>query len=155
MDNLKRFLMLAVAACALAWASGPVLAQEADQQAIRKTMMAMFDKPGDPLKVDPVVVSGHDAVAGWVQGGRGGRAVLRKTQGQWSITVCGGDGLRDATVLEHTGMSRASATALAKALERAESRLDPQTRKRFSLFEGLVNVSGGHGAHPAHGAAKH
>ena len=37
-----------------------------------------FDRPDAPLAVEPVVVNGDDAVAGWSQGGTGSRALLRR-----------------------------------------------------------------------------
>ena len=87
----------------------PVLAygvEPTDQEAIRKTMVATWDKPDARLQVGPVVVVSDRAIAGWTQGDRGGRALLgRDARGQWQVTACGGDGLREARILELTGSS--------------------------------------------------
>lgn len=132
--------------------STAVMAHGKEEEGVRHVMMATFHKPTDPLTVDPVVVRGDHAVAGWLQAGRGGRAVLQRVKGHWTITVCGGDGLKSAQALEQTGMPAASAKALAQDLAKAESRLSPQVVQKFSMFEGIVKVQSGHGEH--HGAAK-
>lgn len=124
-------------------------------QGIVHVMKRQFDKPQSPLKVAPVVVEGDWALAGWLQDVRGGRALLQKRHGHWVIVVCGGDGLRQADALVHTGMTADMATVLAKKLNVAESRLPSDTLKKFASFEGMLRVDGdaGHGApHGAHGA---
>ena len=138
---------LAVAASYVAFTAGPALAHETDQAQIHHVMMAAFDKPAEPLKVAPVVVQGDYAVADWVQAGRGGRAVMHKEGGHWTIVVCGGDGLKDAAALALTGMSTASAAALAKALAAAEAKLDPAVLQQFAMFDGVVKAGANHGAH--------
>lgn len=127
-------------------------------QGIVHVMKRQFDKPQSPLKVAPVVVEGDWALAGWLQDVRGGRALLQKRHGHWVIVVCGGDGLRQADALVHTGMTADMATVLAKKLNVAESRLPSDTLKKFASFEGMLRVDGDaghgapHGAHGAHGA---
>jgi hypothetical protein len=79
-------------------------------------MMAAFDKPSAPLKVAPVVVQGEYALAGWTQDECGGRAVMHKEGGHWTVVVCGGDGLKDAAALALAGMPKAQAAALAKPI---------------------------------------
>jgi hypothetical protein len=54
----------------------------------KDTMKGMFDTPENPLSVEPVVVLGDNAIAGWVQGERGGRALLWRVDGQWEIRLC-------------------------------------------------------------------
>ena len=81
-----------------------------DEQSIEHAMKALFDKPGAPLKVAPVSVEGAYAVAGWIQNDRGGRALLKKANGKWSIQLCGGDGLKQAATLTMTGMEQAAAS---------------------------------------------
>jgi periplasmic copper chaperone A len=126
------------------------LAQEGDAGQIRHAMMAIFDKPTDRLSVDPIVVKGDFAVAGWIQSGRGGRAVLVKEKGKWVINVCGGDGLKSAEALAQTGMPAATAQALAKDLAAVEAKLSPDMLKKFALFDGIVKVDAGHTASVGH-----
>jgi hypothetical protein len=125
-----------------------------DAQAIEHSMKKLFDKPEAPLAVAPVSIEGDYAVAGWIQSGKGGRALLKKEKGQWSIHVCGGDGLKQASALVQTGMSSATADRLAKKVQLAEAKLSADELKKLSMFEGVVKVDQGqHGAHDAH--AKH
>jgi hypothetical protein len=128
------------------------MAHGTDQEQIQHAMMATFDKPNNPLKVAPVVVQGDYAVAGWTQGDKGGRALLQKAHDHWEISVCGGDGLTQAKVLETTGMSAANAKALADAVVTAESKLSPHQRHLLGSFEGMVKVDVGHASHGEHGA---
>jgi periplasmic copper chaperone A len=129
--------------------SSQVWAHGTDAEQISQVMMAQFDKPSDRLSVEPVVIQSDFAVAGWIQSGRGGRALLRKEHGHWSIVVCGGDGLKSATALAQTGMSKVAAEGLSKALAVAEAKLNPDMLKKFAMFDGIVKVDAGHGAHGA------
>jgi hypothetical protein len=124
-----------------------------DAQAIEHSMKKQFDKPEAPLAVAPISIEGDYAVAGWIQSGKGGRALLKKDKGQWSIHVCGGDGLKKASALQQTGMSQATAERLAKKVQAAEAKLSADQLKKLAMFEGIVNVDpSGHAAHGAHGA---
>jgi hypothetical protein len=118
-----------------------------DAQAIEYSMKAQFDKPNAPLKVFPITVNGVYAVAGWMQGNKGGRALLKNEHGKWSIQVCSGDGLTKASTLEMTGMDKNAANKLAKAVAIAEKDLPPATLKLFASFEGMVNVQEGNHGH--------
>ena len=60
-------------------------------QAIPLVMKALFETPENPLAVEPVIVDGHWAVAGWAQGEKGGRALLKKGEkglGNSSLLGC-------------------------------------------------------------------
>ncbi|CAM3707055.1 copper uptake system-associated protein [Paracidovorax anthurii] len=116
-------------------------AETVDQSAIRKTMMSTWDTPDSRLEAGPIVVMADRAIAGWTQGERGGRALLtRNAQGQWHVSACAGDGLRDAKTLEMTGMSASAARELARQLAQAESSIDPRRRALFSTFDGMVRM---------------
>jgi hypothetical protein len=135
----------AVATLALLWIA-PAVAS--DQNAIRAVLMATFDKPDARLVVDPVVVSGDRAIAGWSQGDMGGRALLRKKGQAWDVVLCAGDDLKKADVLVKVGLTATAAKALSASLAAAESNISPDRRALFSKFEGLVMVGGdGHHGH--------
>ena len=125
-----------------------------DAHAIEHTMKKQFDKPEAPLTVAPVSIEGNYAVAGWVQSGKGGRALLKKENGAWQIQVCGGDGLKKPETLTSTGMDAATAAKLAKKLDAAEAKLSKDHLSKLSMFEGMVKVDAashdGHGAHHKH-----
>lgn len=114
-----------------------------DEQSIEHAMKALFDKPDAPLKVAPVSVEGVYAVAGWIQSDRGGRALLKKENGKWSIQVCGGDGLKQASSLTMTGMDQASANKLAQKIAASEKKMPSEQVKKLALFEGILKVDGG------------
>lgn len=143
---------------AMAAASGatpPATAGSADAAAIRSVMMAAWDKPEARLEVAPISIEGGHAVAGWIQGDRGGRALLRRdAQGQWLVAVCGGDGLKDPKMLAMAGLSASAARSLASKVVQAESAMPAPRRALLSLFDGMVHMDaqGQHppSAHPAH-----
>ena len=115
-------------------------AQSADQEQIKQMMKHQFDKPHAPLSVSPIAVVGDYALASWIQVDSGGRALLSRHHGKWSIVLCGGDGLTQVDVLEKTGMSKQLAQQLSKQILEAESKLSPKHRKMFSMFKGEIKV---------------
>lgn len=115
-------------------------AQSADQEQIKQMMKHQFDKPHAPLSVSPIAVVGDHALASWIQIDSGGRALLVRHHGKWSIALCGGDGLTQVDVLEKTGMSKQVAAQLSKQLVEGESKLSPKHKKMFSMFKGEVKV---------------
>jgi hypothetical protein len=131
-----------------------------DQEAVKAVLMKTWDQPQARLLVDPVVVQGDVALAGWQQGERGGRALLRLRGQRWVVVICAGDGLKDAALLRDVGLPAAEADALARQLAQAEAKLDPRALQRFASFDGLVrmdeqgNHPPGHDAHAGHGSAQ-
>jgi hypothetical protein len=124
-----------------------------DKHVIVHLMKGMFDTPEAPLTVEPVVVLGGNAIAGWVQGEKGGRALLWRVNGQWQIRLCSGDGLKDPKLLENANISAADAATLVAELAAAEAALDPTVLAKFSSFQGTMMISpdAGHQAH-THGS---
>ena len=100
-----------------------------------------------PLSVAPVVVVGDHAIAGWVQDKLGGRALMRKVRGAWTIHLCSGDPLKNADMLASTGIPVDVARTLADRLALAERAIPAATVALFSTFEGLVHI-GADGQHP-------
>jgi len=140
--------MLAPLAVSLASAASLQAAEPTNEEAsIRHVLMATFDKPEARLVVDPVVVVGVHAVADWAQGERGGRALLMRHGTEWRITLCAGDGLKQAKVLREAGISQADADVLAKGLATAEAKLPAAQRAKFSTFDGVVRMDA-NGQHP-------
>lgn len=131
-----------------AWSHG----NEAHQ--ITMELKKQFEKPDSPLTVAPISLEGDYAVAGWAQGGRGGRAFLQRDKHQWFVAVCGGSGLTQPDVLQSIGMPSDAAHRLANAVVAAEAKLGAQQSKLFDGFEGMIKVdpSTGHHGHEAHNA---
>ena len=120
-----------------------------DKAHIAHLMKAMFDTPENPLSVDPVVVLGDNAIAGWVQGEKGGRALLWRVNGEWQIRLCSGDGLKNPAMLVEAKISAEDAKSLVEQLLAAEAKIDPSVVAKFSTFEGTVVIDGtaGHSGH--------
>ncbi|MGF0524440.1 copper uptake system-associated protein [Agrobacterium pusense] len=119
-------------------------------------MKAIFETADTPLSVEPVVIQGEWAIAGWTQDGKGGRALLKKTVAGWSIHLCSGDGLKDARGLRMMGLPETDATAIAAKLTDAEKHIPAAKLALFASFEGTVMVEGDeasavHGEHQGHG----
>ena len=141
---MRRFLGRAPALLlCLAVLAGGCAAQAASDDAaeIRGVISTQFDKPDRPVVIDPVVVEGDDAIAGWTQGERGGRALLRRSEGKWRVVLCGGDALKGAEALAQTGIAAAPAAALAGKLAAAEKQLPPERLALFATFEGLMPMT--------------
>lgn len=137
--NIFRKATLAIAVIGLL--AGSAFADEsADKAAIQQLLMVTFDKPEARLTVDPVTVEGDVAVAGWTQGDMGGRALLRRKQGAWVLTLCSGDSLKDPKALESFGLPAAEAEALAAAVVAAEAHLNQARLAKLASFEGVVKM---------------
>ena len=115
------------------------LALTADQQAVVDVMMTAFDKPEARLLVDPVVVMGDAAVAAWSQGEMGGRALLARKSGVWSITLCGGPDLRAPAFLAANGVK--DADMLSQMFNAAEDKMGPEKVALSSKFPQVVQMS--------------
>jgi uncharacterized protein YcnI/copper(I)-binding protein len=119
-----------------------------DIEQITAIMMGQFDTPENPLSVEPVVISGDHAIGSWSQNDKGGRALLRKANGVWTIHLCTGDAVKQAANLEKMGVPAADATVLADALAKEEAKLSAEKTALFDSFEGTVMIGGeGHGQH--------
>jgi hypothetical protein len=114
-------------------------------QAISATLRTMFEREGRPLLVDPVVVQGNWAIAGWRQDGHGGRALLKKAPQGWWLNVLSGDGIRDAASLEKAGLSNSDAAQLNASLRANEERMDRRAIALFGTFQGTIVLAGGEG----------
>jgi hypothetical protein len=131
--------------------SDVVFAHDDDPHAIRSVIGATWDKPDSKVETDPVVVSGNFAVASWTQGDRGGRALLRRGDGRWSVVLCSGDPLKEAGWLVEAGVPGPDAEQIAAGLAAAEALLPAERRGKFALFEGTVSGE----AETHHPAAHH
>lgn len=134
----------------LAWmallsAIQPLFADDpsADVNAIRSLLKAAFDKPDAPLEVQSIAVASTHAVAGWRQGPRGGRALLRKQVSGWTVVLCSGEPLTRASGLVEAGVPAGEAHDLASGVRAQDSKLDDDSRRLLSSFEGTVSMTDG------------
>ncbi|MDD3354022.1 copper uptake system-associated protein [Zoogloea sp.] len=135
----------------IAWlaSTGTCAGDSPDQVTIRQLLTSTFAKAASRLQVEPVVVVGDHAIAGWIQGERGGRALLGRHHGTWRIAACSGDGLKDPKVLIDADVPAAEAGALARGVVEAEAPFTVQQRAKFSSFDGWMRVDRGETHPPA------
>lgn len=138
----SRIAMVALILVAISSTGSPAHAADADKASIGNLLHAMFDKPNETLTVEPVMVSNDHAIAGWVQGQMGGRALLRRQQQSWTIILCAGDGIKSREALAKAGVPMADARKLESDMIAAEAKLAPEQLAMFSRFEGLVIMDG-------------
>lgn len=132
------------------WALPAVADQPPAVDDIRHLLHATFDRPDAELVIEPVVVEGDHAIAGWTQGDMGGRALLRRAHGRWRVVLCAGDALREMPTLSQAGVPQAPAASLVRALAAAESGLDPARLAQLASFEGIMMIEADD---PHHGRA--
>lgn len=129
---LRRTLQLLGVLCVLI---APALTHAADDAgAIRQLIARTYDKPDSKVVTDPIALAGDHAVADWLQGDMGGRALLRRTAGQWQIVLCSGDALKSAKVLQESGVPASQARQLAERLAALERGLPHAVIARFDSF---------------------
>lgn len=125
------------------------------QKAIPMKLTAMFEPADNPLSVEPVVIEGNWAIAGGVQHGRSGRALLKRDGKEWSVHPCRGDGPNQGQALRMMGLPENDASAIAAKLAVARKDIAPEKLALFAGFGGTVMVEGyeanaGH-QHEGHG----
>lgn len=144
-----------VQAIALAFALlAPASAAADDAAEIVHVIKHTWEKPDAIIQVAPVSIDGGYAVAGWVQGERGGRALLKKSAA-WRVVLCSGDGIRSAEGLRAAGVPDTVADTLSLKIASAEAAMPSADVAKFSLFEGSVPVTDdGHESHHHHHETK-
>lgn len=125
-------LLLIVGAC-----GQDTSGEEAD---IRALMHQAWDRPDAPLEVGPIAVSGSNALAGWTQGDTGGRALLSKRNGAWTVVLCSGDAIKSEPALVASGVPPSDARAIAEQTAALERDVSPERLRLMSSFEGTVRM---------------
>jgi hypothetical protein len=128
-------LALALSGCARV---GDVPAEEG----VRSFMAGVFDRPEARLTVPTVVMAGDYAVAGWLQDGRGGRALLKRSDEGWEFVVCSGDELLRPECLRSVGLPADLADIMVVRLRQAEASLSSEQRGRLGAFRGVLRMEG-------------
>lgn len=115
------------------------------QSDIIASMKAVWDKPDNPLTVKPVVIADDFAIAGWLQGDKGGRALLKKGPHGWQTQLCAGD--ITPSLLHQAGVPRTTAKQLLAQQSVAEKNLSKADVTQLSSFVGVINMNEGKGHH--------
>lgn len=131
----------------------------ADEQSVATEMHETWDKPNQPLTLPVIVIQQGMAIADWIQGNKGGRALLKyhPAHQHWHTLLCGGAELTVSSHLEAAGMSAADAQTLVARLQKQEQGLAEEQRQQINSFKGVVKFSKGKPmsstAHDMHGDA--
>jgi hypothetical protein len=157
---VNNWIKLMVCSLALWWPASLLHAHTAaaeDVQSVATEMHETWDKPNLPLALPVIVIHQGMAIADWIQGDKGGRALLKyhPAHQHWHTLLCGGAELTAPRQLEAAGMSTADAQALAALLQSHEQDLTDDQRQRIDSFKGVVKFSKGKPvsstAHDMHG----
>lgn len=125
-------------------ASAPA-ADGVDAAAIRSVIGSTWDKPGEKVDIGPIIIAGDHAVAAWTQSGRGGRALLRRNGGNWTVQLCSGDPIKEAAAMSEAGVPPDEAAILAAELAAEEAKVPAERRALFATFGATQSVEGMHG----------
>lgn len=118
----------------------------AAEQGIREFLGGVFDRPDARLTVPSVAFAGDYAVAGWLQDGRGGRTLLRRSEQGWAFVACAGAELRTQGGLTESGLPPELAGRMLAALEVAEASVPAEALAKLGMFKGVLRMDAG--AHP-------
>lgn len=133
-------LVFVVAACLFSNAIAHPQTEDESRERIQKLISKTFDRPDLKVQSDPIVIEGKVAIADWIQGEKGGRALLTRKHVDWEIIACGGAGFKDPAVIAAAGISKRIANNITEKLKTAEAKLPPQKIKQLDSFEGVVTM---------------
>ena len=133
-------LLFVVATCLFSNAIAHPQTEEESLERIQKLISKTFDRPDLKVQSDPIVIEGKVAIADWVQGEKGGRALLTRKHVDWEIIACGGAGFKDPAVIAAAGISKRIANNITEKLKIAEAKLPPQKIKQLDSFDGVVTM---------------
>lgn len=112
------------------------------EQGVRTFLQGVFDRPESRLVVPSVAFAGDYAVAGWLQDGRGGRTLLKRSADGWEFVVCGGEELCSSAGLREAGLPSALTGTMAEAVRASEASLPTDQRAMLGDFKGLMKMEG-------------
>jgi hypothetical protein len=127
-------LLVAFTVTYLCGSSLAIAEDKSANQQIETLISSMYDKPNLKVEITPIVVAGEFAIADWTQGERGGRALLQRINGKWTIMACGADSFKNVKNLADAGIPLPQANSLVTKLTAAEKTVDPHRLHLFSLF---------------------
>ena len=133
-------LAFVAATCLFSNAIAHPQTEEESRARIQKLISTTFDRPDLKVQTDPIVIEGKVAIADWIQGEKGGRALLTRKHVDWEIIACGGAGFKDPSVIAGAGISKRIANNITEKLKIVEAKLPPQKVKQLDSFDGVVTM---------------
>ena len=114
--------------------TGLATAATIEEVQIQNVISEIYDKPNSKVVTNPISVKDNFAIADWIQGNRGGRALLKRTSNKWQIMACGGDGFKDINNLNAACIPNETAKSLLLELNRLEKSVDAHRLHLFSIY---------------------
>ncbi len=139
MNSIVRLFFVAACLCVMCQRWSIADTQAEAMQAIAASMRAQWQKPDLLLELPVIVVQEDVAIADWILGEKGGRALLRKQHEIWQTLMCGGSELKFAHRLQQAGVNPSVAETLAQRLRALEASLDAAQRQRIDSFQGVMD----------------
>lgn len=102
---------------------------------VRALLSKSFGKPNKPVATELVAVEGDYAIADWLQGNMGGRALLVKKSGAWKILVCGGSALTEVSNLKAARVPEKTAKTLLEQLAGQEKSMASDKLSLINAFK--------------------
>lgn len=99
-----------------------------------------WEKPDHHVAVPVVAVEHEFAMADWLQGHHGGRAVLRKMHGAWQTLACGDAKVKTVAQLKQFGVPESEAKLLIQALSAQEQHLTQEELQAINGFSGIMEL---------------
>lgn len=115
-------------------------ADSSAEERIALSIKNQWETPNRLVEVPVIAVGTNYALADWVQGERGGRALMRLSEGKWQTLMCGSAQLKSAQALERAGVPSIEAKQLSENLAAKEVNLSTAQLAQIDSFEGIVDV---------------
>jgi hypothetical protein len=115
-------------------------ADSSAEELIASTIKNQWETSHRLVDIPAIAVGTNYALADWVHGERGGRALLRLSEGKWQTLMCGSAQLKSAQSLERAGVPSVEAKQISENLAAIEANLSPAQLALIDSFEGIVDV---------------
>lgn len=110
------------------------------KEEVIRAIKLQWEKPDYLVAVPVVAVRQEFAIADWLQGNRGGRAMLRKMHGVWQTLACGDAKMKTVAQLKQFGVPEPQAQLLIQALNEQEQHLTQEELQVIDGFSGIMEL---------------
>lgn len=114
------------------------LAEPKDE--VIRAIKLQWEKPDHLVAVPVVAVQQEFAIADWLQGNHGGRAMLRKMHGTWQTLACGDAKMKTVAQLKLFGVPEPQAQMLIQVLNAQEQYLTQEELQAINGFSGIMEL---------------
>jgi hypothetical protein len=115
-------------------------AESRPEELIALSIKQQWEKPHHLVDIPVIAVGTHYALADWIQGKRGGRALMRLNEGKWQAIMCGNGQIKSRQALEKVGIPSLEAKKISEKLAAQEVNLTKEQLRLVDSFTGIVNL---------------